>query len=331
MALPKAIEKQAADAEELRKSVYEGQADGTEVPQPASNEPPVALEPPANVVPLPTNAEPAAVTPPQPAQDALYWQKRFETVQGKLDAEMPRLFQQIRDQGEMIRKLSAQLAERNAPPAADETLVTQKDIDAYGEDLIDAMRRTAREEARKAYAAEREALEKKFGAVESQVGQVSQRVEKNAVDTFWGEVLTLVPDWLSVDQNPSWIAWLDTSPEFATNSYRELAAQAISKGNPRKIAKLVEAWKKESGQAQVSPPPPPPPAPIRQQQSELERQVTPSTARSSTPPPAQKILTRAEYETLYDVRNVQRYGEKKAAEMIAEADLAVTENRVRWT
>lgn len=330
MALPKAIERQADEAEELRKSVYEGQAVDTEVSQPASVEPPADLEPPANVVPLPTSAEPAAVTPPQPAQDAAYWQRRCETVQGKLDAEMPRLFQQIRDQGETIRKMSAQLAERNAPPAVDETLVTQKDVDAFGEELIDAMRRVGRDEARKAYAAEREALEKKFGAVETQVGQVSQRVEKTALDAFWGEVISLVPDWFAVDQDPSWIAWLDTSPEFATSTYRELASQAISKADPRKVAKLVETWKKETGQARVTPPAPPP-VPTRQQQSELERQVTPSTARSSSLPATQKILSRAEYEALYDVRNVQRYGDKKAAEMIAEADQAVAENRVRWT
>ena len=42
------------------------------------------------------------------------------------------------------------------------------------------------------------------------------------------------------------------------------------------------------------------------------------------------MLTRADYEAMYDVRNVQRYGEKEAARMIAEADAAVTEGRVQW-
>ena len=333
MALPKAIERQAEEAEQLRKAAYEGQADPTEVVQPASNEPPVDAEPPvADVVPITQDAEPVAEenppAPPQSAEDAAYWKKRFETVQGKLDAEMPRLFQQLRDQGDTIKQLSAQLEAKSAPPPTqEEQLVTQKDIDAFGEDLIDAMRRTAQEEARKAYAAERAALEKKFGAMESQVGEVTQRVEKNSADSFWGEVVKLVPDWTAVDQDPAWIAWLETSPEFATNSYREIAMGAIQRGNASKVAKLVETWKKEAGRAQ----PPLPSVPSRQQQSELERQVAPSTVRSASTPAGQKILSRVEYEALYDVRNVQRYGEKRAAEMIAEADLAVAENRVRWT
>jgi hypothetical protein len=129
-----------------------------------------------------------------------------------------------------------------------------------------------------------------------------------------------------VDQDPAWIAWLDTTPEFATNTYRELAMQAVQKGNAGKVAKLVGIWRKETGRAPASQP-----AVSARPQSELERQVAPSTVRSVSTPVAQRVLTRAEYEALYDVRNVQRYGEKKAAEMIAEADAAVAENRVRWT
>jgi len=333
MALPQAIERQAAEAEKLQKQVYEGQASSTEVEQPASSDQPAATtEAPANVVALQQFAEPAKAAPPQePVEDVNYWKKRFETVQGKLNAEMPPLFQQLREQSEQIKALQAKLTEKETPSSPKpESLVTQKDIDAFGEDLIDAMRRTAREEARKAYAAEREALERKFGAVETQVGQVAQQVDKTSANAFWGDVVRLVPDWPQVDQDPTWISWLDTTPEYAAATYRELAGQAISKGNAQKIAKLVDTWKKESGRQQPAPQPAQA-TPARPQQSELERQVAPSTVRSGSSPSAQKILTRADYEALYDVRNVQRYGEKEAARMIAEADLAVAENRVRWT
>ena len=327
MAMPQAIEKQAAEAEQLQAEIYGSQALTTEVEQPVPDvEQPVEPAVPDNVVSLPQAADPAR---PDPSEDVAYWKKRFDTVQGKLDAEMPRLYQQIREQGEQIKALSTQLTQQATPPQQEsDSLVTQKDIDDYGEDLINAMRRTAQEEARKAFVTERAALEKRFGAVEVQVGQVGKQVEKTAADKFWGEVTNLTPDWLAVDQDPAWIAWLDTSPEYADTTYRELASQAISRGNAAKVAKLVETWKKETGSLPASLSVATP----RQPRAELSGQQAPSTVRSgSAAPTAAKIISRAEYEAMYDVRNVQRYGQKKAAEMIAEADSAVAENRVRWT
>ncbi|MGB2984546.1 MAG: hypothetical protein WBE26_01575, partial [Phycisphaerae bacterium] len=188
MALPQTIERQAAEAEQLQKDIYEDQAPASTEEQPASTdestETPVVT---ADVVELLPPAEPATRE-----EDTAYWKKRFVTVQGKLDAEMPRLFEQLRNQGETIKQLSTQLQtkeQQEAPsPAATETLVTQTDIDAFGDDLIDAMRRTAREEVGKVIAVERAALEQRFGAVETQVGEVGQQVVKTAVDTFWGDV-----------------------------------------------------------------------------------------------------------------------------------------------
>jgi len=329
MALPQTIERQAAEAEQLQKDIYEDQAPTPEGEQPASTETPNATpETTADVIPISPPAEPAPRE-----EDVVYWKKRFETVQGKLDAEMPRLFEQLREQGETIKQLSTQLQakeqQETPSPAAFESLVTQTDVDAFGDDLIDAMRRTAREEFSRVVAADRAALEQRLGAMETNVGQVGQQVQKTTLDTFWGAVTGLVPDWPVVDQNPAWIAWLDTSPEYAETTYRELASQAIQRGNPQKVAKLVDTWKKETGQQEA--PAVPPTEESSSPQSELERQVAPSTVRGTSTPVAQRMYTRQDYETLYDVRNVARYGEKRAAEMIAEADLAVAENRVRWT
>lgn len=314
MALPRQIERDAAAAEDLQKAMYtEGQASDAEASQPAPVvNMPAAGEPPANVVELPQVAEPA-----KPEDDVAYWRQRFNTVQGKLDAEMPRMFHQMRDQSEQIKKLTEQLEVRNTPQTPDpDSLVNQKDVDAFGEDLMDAMRRTAQDEHRKAYVAERANLEERFGRVETQVGQV-------AVDSFWGEVSKLVPDWAQVDQNPAWIAWLDSSPEYSEDTYRTLASKAISKGNSQKVAKLVDTWRGAQ--------PSQPTKPQRAQQSELERQVAPSTVRGNPAPVAGKVYSRQEYEALYDVRNPQRYGDKQANAMIAEADVAVAEGRVRWT
>ena len=134
--------------------------------------------------------------------------------------------------------------------------------------------------------------------------------------------MTLVPEWKQIDSDPAWIEWLDTTPEFAEDTYRELASKAISKGDARKIANLVAKWRGP----QVAPVSQPSDA-----RAELQRQVTPSSTKASAPPPqGGKIWTRAEYEAAMDVRNVQKFGQKESDRLEAEANAAVADGRVRW-
>lgn len=294
------------------------------IPQPAPPAPPAPAPSPQPAAPVQ-----AVPQPPVPAEDAAYWRQRFDTLAGKFDAEVPRLHQQIRDQAERLAALSAQIEQPAAAPAAGSP-ATQQDIDSFGEDLVDFVRRMAQE----AIAAERAQLEKRFGAVAQQVEQVQTHVVKSELSSFWREVIDLVPEWPAIDASPQWIAWLDTAPDYTEVTYRQLASQAIEKGKPDKIAKLVETWRKESGQVAYpggngAQPPAPAPNPMPAQPS-LSSQVAPSTVKSGSAPVSRKILTRADYEAMYDVRNVQRYGEKEAARLIAEADAAVAEGRVQW-
>ena len=314
-----------------------GQASEGEIPPEQPAEPEVPAEPAiSNVVELPKPAEPVVVAetpkpPAEPAEDLTYWKKRFETVQGKLNSEMPQLYQQLREQSQQIQALVSQLQERKAEPTPEpqSSLVTPKDVEDYGADLVDFNRRVALDTTRSELANLEARLRKEFGVVQDQVSQVSNQVYQSEYDKFWGGVMNLVPDWKQIDQDPNWVAFLDTTPEFAEDTYRELAGKAIAKGDAQKIAKLVSVWR---GPQQSAPLPTPAPAPAQpDMQAELQRQIAPSTSRASAPPqPAGKIWSGADYEAAYDVRNVARFGEKEANRLISEADRAVAEGRVRW-
>lgn len=334
VALPPAIERQEAEAEAIRQAAY-GTVDETPTspfPEetPASPQAPVAQPaPPAQPAPAQWPQQPApdqaVAQPPVGAEDAAYWKQRFDTLAGKFDAEVPRLHQQLREQSEQMQALSARLEQAPAPPA-DGSPAMQQDVDNFGEDLVDFVRRMAQEQI----AVERAQLEKRFGAVAQQVEQVQGYVAKNETDGFWKEVVNLVPDWVVIDTTPAWIQWLDTTPEYTESTYRQLASQAIAKGKPEKIAKLVGEWRRATGQAypgngngsQQNAP--------AYQQPNLSSQVAPSTVKSGSAPVSRRVLTRSDYEAMYDVRNVQRYGQQEAARLIAEADAAVAEGRVQW-
>lgn len=331
MALPQAIQRQEAEAEAIRAAAYgpAEEAPTSPVETPAAPAPvpqPAPVAPPPAPAPSPQPAAPVQAVPQPPAgpqilEDAAYWKQRFETVAGKFDAEVPRLHQQLREQSEQLRALSTQLEQSRTPePAQPGQPVAQQDVENFGEDLVDFVRRIAQEAA----AAERARVEQRFGAVVQQVEQVQGHVAKTENEKFWSQVIGMVPDWLAIDSSPSWIQWLDTSPDYTESTYRELASQAIAKGKPEKVAKLVDTWKAATGYGQQQSQPQAPPQPS------LSSQVAPSTVRSGAAPVARKVLSRADYEAMYDVRNVQRYGDKEAARLIAEADAAVAEGRVQW-
>jgi hypothetical protein len=90
MSLPKQIQAEL-DAAARIESELAAPPQAQEQPAPATevNTPPVqpAAEPPAPAAP---------VASAEPVQDAEYWRRRFETMQGKYNAEVPRLHQDLR-------------------------------------------------------------------------------------------------------------------------------------------------------------------------------------------------------------------------------------------
>lgn len=337
MAVPNAVQRNIDEAEELQRTIYADPADPVQTEIDA-NLPADPADPDGDEPQKPAAPAAPVVAQVDPAQAVEYWKTRFETLQGKYNAEVPRLQTQLRSTNDEIVRLRDEFAASQSPKPApttdgnDNALVTQKDVDDFGQDLIDAMTRVARNEARRAYSEERAALDQKFGAVEQRVGEVATTVAQSDNDKFWGRVIELLPDWSVVDADPAWVAWLDTAPEYSEVTYRDLAGQAIAKRKPEKIVKMVETWRRESSPAPATPQPAPR-APQAPSSPELARQVAPSTVKGNAPstPGDKRVLTRSEYENLYDVRNVQRYGDVEANRMIAEADAAVAENRVRWT
>lgn len=332
MALPQAVLRQAEEAEALQKQVYpQGQELVEESTEPPAEVPAPSDEAPTNVVELPKPAEPVQeVAPPPVAREETveYWRDRFKTVQGKLDAELPQLHQRLREQDEALRRALSQIEEQKKPAQKDASsdLITDKDTEDYGADLVDMVRRAAREEGQRMLERAMAEFRKEIGAVESKVGEVGDRVSKSDADKFWASVMSLVPDWPVIDADESWFAFLDTTPEFSDATYRELAGRAIQKGDAQKIANLVGVWRKAVGRFPAQPQPSRP-----NPQAELQRQVAPNTAKTGTSAPAgERIWSRDDYEAAMDHRNVRRLGQAEADRLEAEANRAVAEGRVRW-
>lgn len=322
--VPPQIQAQMDAAHALQSQLYRQEPPANPVPQTVTEAEPEAIvaEPP--VEPTPTEVQPVAA-PPVDAQPAEDWQQKYKTLKGMYDAEVPRMHRQLKDSAAEMAELRARLEQVERRPEAqpeNTASVSAKDVEDFGQDLMNMVQRVAAAAATKAAAELRAEFTKERQALLNQMGNVQQAVVKSESDKFWDRVIALVPDWKQVDADKGWIGFLNTTPEFSTETYMSLASKAVAAGDAEKVANLVKLWR---GYAATPPAPPKP-----EVSPELRRQVAPSTARSSTPPAAQKTYTREEYESLFDVQKTRGLTPAKLEQLQAEAQVALAEGRVRW-
>jgi hypothetical protein len=208
MALPRQVEAQLRELEQIEKQLAENQN-----PAPANPEPESADTPPAeSSTPEPVVKQQAPVeTKPEPTEPAIAeetWQSRYIALKGKYDAEVPRLHADVRElkaQVDALRKASETKPVETKKPTVAEKLVTDADVEAFGSDLIEVQRKVAREVAAEfrgeldAMRAENEKLREQLTNTGTQVSEAS----------FEQRLYRMVPDFETVNADPKWIAWLN--------------------------------------------------------------------------------------------------------------------------
>ena len=314
-ALPKAVQAQLDQAEAIQ-----AQLAGT-TPEAGNTEPDVAVESPVEQV-VPAEVQETQVAQQSPSVD---WEQRFRVLEGKYRAELPRLHEQNRELSERLdQAIKAMESKAQEPAPQDSKLVTDADVESFGEDMVDMVRRAAREEfdaLAKKFAAE---LDKRFGAVAAKVEQTEQVVVKSAKEKFWDAVDAKHADFAAVNSDPRWFAFLDTRIPGSRLTRRTLAEKAIAELDAEALIEQVGLFKESLPKAE-------PQQPTKQKPS-LNSQVAPNTSGASnpSPDPVGKIWTGAEYAAALDHRNMQRMSRADYDALVAEAETAFAEGRVRF-
>jgi hypothetical protein len=242
----------------------------------------------ANGAPKSTKpTEQAAVDPDEEET----FEKRYRSLQGMYNAEVPRLAAEKRELTNRVQQLEQLIASMNAAPAPQQEpaqkLVTEQDLEDYG-DSIDVMRRVFREEmaSKDAEIGELKNLVRQMqGTVVPQVHQLSQNYAVSNEQRFWADLQTAVPDWQEINGNKEFQAWLlevDPLTGIARQTYLDDAQRNM---DARRVANFFTAWKGLTGKtdARTSREP--------QSASELERQVAPGKGRSGGAKPQGEAKT----------------------------------------
>lgn len=314
--VPPQVQRQIDEADAYDRSLAPPEAtDGTET-QPA------APEAPAEVTP------PAAPTPPKDDPDS--WKARYLSLQGMFNADVPRLNKQVKDlMAEITTLKSAPPAPQ--PPAEIKGSITDKDKEAFGDDLLDVIKRQAADmiaPAQAQWAAEKAALEAKVTELSTSTAAADEQRANEARNQYYAGLKALVPDYEAINVDPGFLGWLaEVAPDsgIARQAYM---LNAFNTMDVNRTAFLFKTWKEAQAPATD-----PAPAPQTEAKRNLERQRAPDGSKSSTPVPAADSLrmwTGAEIDQHYtDVRRGVYHGkDAEAAAIEAQIEAAAASGRV---
>ena len=324
MALPKQVQAQLDEVEEMEKELQARDAKPQEVDQ-ADTEVDTS-EPEAKEALKLVETEPAN-TSPTDVEDELTFEQRYRTLQGKYDAEVPRLYDQVRDLEDRIDRLQASNARPKTveptKPKEKVSYVTDADRAEFGEELIDVQRRVAREvseEYQEQFAKQAQVikeLEQKIANTGNQVGAMS----------FTQRLAQLVPDFDAIDKDERWIAWLNEHDPMTRGPRRIQAENAFKAGDAEAVAHYVNLFRGNSDTEK----------PKSQRQAELEKQVAPNRSgngsRTQSTGKDSKIYSEREVEAVWNkIQTLTVRGQTDdAAKLEAEITTAYLEGRVRHT
>lgn len=136
---------------------------------------------------------------------------RYSTLQGMINARN----QDIAELRGIIATLSTQQPAAKEPEAQ----VTTKDVEEYGEEMIELIRRVARGE-----------VSPFLQSVDAKVDKVARVATATAEQRFESDLASLVPDWESINDDPAFVSWLGKYNVKALNeAYSNMDAEGTAK------------------------------------------------------------------------------------------------------
>ena len=286
MAIPRQVTKKIEEIEKLEQQLAGEAEQAMEVEQEAapSEEPvvqPVVEEAEQQGVEAESVSEPVQETKPKNTdEDPAVWKQKYKTLQGMYDKEVPHLHSEVKTLTKELEALKESLTKKaEEVPKQEQKLVTDEDVQNFGEDLIEVQRKVAREVASE-FESRIEAMQAENQELRNLVGDTDNRISET---TFETRLHRLDPDFHNLDSDPNWIAWLDEVDPVLRAPRRTIALQAYQSGDAEGVAYYVDMFRSSMVKEE--------PAQEKSANQELERQIQPVRTAANATPTSQKGRT----------------------------------------
>ena len=308
--LPRNVQAQIDEATAIQEALNKPAENPAPDAAPAANpDAPVISDPQA---PTKTDLAPAARD-----DGADYWEQRFKVMQGKYNAEVPALQQEV-------SRLTAELAKAQKPAgnAVQRAVsdLTPEEIESYGPDLVALIQRVAGGQASAANPAELDKIKTELEGLKQKTQKSEQEKAEQAQEEFFRQLIQRVPDAVEINGLPAFHEWLSHMDTFTGKERQQLLIEAQTANDAYRAAALFQAFK----DAQPAPAAPNPDRTIPPEN------VQPRSTRTDPTPPAEgKWWSNAEINEFYkDVALGKRYTKAEATAIEQEISDAVANGRI---
>lgn len=319
--MPRQARQQLAAAELIERQLSEAPAATNVVPI----EQAAAMTTPTGQNEVQQQVTAPAVTPPVPQAPVEDFEQKYRTLEGKYRAEVPRLQQQLQatarerdDVGNRLTQLETELRQMRDKPQA-QTL-DPKDVESFGADLVEMVRRQANTEIERAVQTHLAGLTDRLGRLEQSLTGVTQATVNNAEVTFRTNLKQLVPDFETINVSPKFLEWLGEEDPVYGEPRQAALDRAANRMDVNRTAAVFLAFK-QSLPAQA-------PAPA----NDLQSQIAPSRTGASVVPSqaSQPMVSQNSITQFYrdQTRGLYRGREAEAQRIEAEINRAIAEGRV---
>jgi hypothetical protein len=293
--LPEAVEKQAKLAEDLHRQVY-GNTEQAETPPAPEVEEPKAETPP--------EVQPAAEEPPKavtPEEES--FKRKFEVLQGKYSAEVPRMAAEIRDlKAKLAEAEAAAKTRESAPPA--QSRLKPEEIEEYGENFVDFVKRAAAD-----------SVPHDVDEMKATVEQLKGETVRLAKDRFFGDLTRMAPQWESLNEDKAFLTWLSGIDPFSGRLRSEMFDDASQSLDAWRVANFFNSYRGEQ-------------EPEPQEPDLLAQQVEPPTTKVSAPPPGKKTWKTSEIAAYYAAVREGKLSRAEADRIENDIFVAQSEGRI---
>lgn len=274
------------------------------------------------------------------------WENRFKAIKGRWDANERRTRETLETYDQRMREMAQQLNQATQPklPGEEEnipTFLTSKEVEDYGADLIDVIKRAATE-----------AVMPMLKPIATEVGQMRARVETTESETgkqflsrMHSSMDQTVPGWDEINKDPNFIAWTKRPDVYSGLNRQEMLQKAWYAGDSNRVAAFFNGYLAEEaavdpaaaqarqqayvGQAgHAQPPasaPQQPPARVT-----LESLAAPGRARAGASAPAGKPVWTAEGISQFYMDVAQgKFRGRDADRLATEQDLMLAQREGR--
>jgi len=276
-----------------------------------------AQEPVATV----TSQEPARVED----ENSQTYAQRWRSLQGIHNSTKQRL-DALEAQNQQLQQLVSSMQTAPVTSMANKRFLTEQDTSEYGQDMVDVMRRAAREElvdfagAVGSLKADIDGLRQVVPTVQ----QLSRETQVSAQERFFSALASAVPDYEAINASQQFRQWLLSADPMTGILRQTYLADAQRSGDVVRVASIFNTWKSLAGtQGQTTT--------RRTPQQELERQQAPGRNLTAAPVENQgRIWDPREISAFYDQRRKGEWAGREAEYKALEQDIfkAQAEGRI---